>query len=117
MATNFSQDFARFLRDSQKAQMDLMGVKRGAVFQSTQPYQFDLESAGLVLLCDYEWEYDDGQADVSITAVRLMGYDGSEYPLKPGAIRSTTWNEICELIADEINDANDAAAQSLRDGE
>ena len=117
MATNYSADFARFLRDSQKAQMDLMGVKRGAAFQSSQPYQYDLESAGLVLLCDYEWDYDDGQADVSITAVRLMGYDGSEYPLKPGAIRSTTWNAICELIADEINDANDAAAESLRDGE
>ena len=117
MATNYSADFARFLRDSQKAQMDLMGVKRGAAFQSSQPFQYDLEAAGLVLLVDYDYDYDDGQADVTITKVVLMGYDGSEYPLKPGAIRSTTWAEIESLIADEINDANDASAQSLRDGE
>ena len=115
MATNFNADFARFLKDSQRAQAEVMGVKRGAAFTSTQPFEFDLESAGLFLLADYEWDYEDGQADVTITRVRLMGYDGSEYPLKSGAIHHKTWNLITDLIADEINADNDAAAESLRD--
>ena len=113
MATNYS--FARFIRDTQRAQAKVLGAQYP--FSSSQPYQYDLEAAGLMLLVDYSWDYDDGRACVQITKVTLMGYDGSEYPLKSGAIHHKTWAEIESLIADEINDANDAAAQSLRDEE
>lgn len=117
MATDYSSTLQSFIRESTQAQAKLLrGTRVGnRPFKSAQPYQYDLESAGLMLLCDYEYDYDDGRADATITTVRLMGYDGSEYPLKPAAIRSTTWNEICELIADEIDDSNDCAAQALAD--
>ena len=65
---------------------------------------------------DYEYEYEspEDMPMVSVTAVRFVAHDGTEYPIRVGTLDGRWIASVESLIAEELAFDAEAAAEALR---